>query len=62
MSFGHDVSVPEVGSEIREAVENALKEAVAIPVDELPLLLVDCCIFLPSTFLLMARFSIQCCL
>ncbi len=29
-SFGHDVSVPEVGSEIREAVENALKEAVAI--------------------------------
>ncbi len=32
--FRHDVPISKVGGEIRKAIENTLKEALAIPMDE----------------------------
>ena len=32
--FGHDISVPKISGEICEAIENALEEAVAIPMNK----------------------------
>ena len=34
MSLGQDVSIIEVGGKVRETIENALEEAVAIPMDK----------------------------
>ena len=34
MSFRHDVSILEVSSEVCEAIEDVLEEAVAVPMDE----------------------------